>query len=536
MARGIPISPGQLPKTTTSLGGFQPARGLEGMRGDTSALTRSAGNAPLINARGFIVSAASVGDIGRAVEQQGSATLDLINKQNEAIGIRKEQEAIASMDAEEMAISTDISNEPDETKWADIAAKRGKALSERVLTPDLSPAARDAIGLRLDGWQKRIAGITLKNSARKSFDKARDAVGAGIIRAVDRGDYMGAQALGRKAVDAGYMSEEDFARTEVDMQRRAEKNKADAAYGFAVSNPDVFLADPEKYTEGLDAQQKDSITTQARQAKRQNLADTANAFTDRLYGGEFQTLADMQAAFPEELGAKAKAEAEHDFVELRKPGVLAKMEEDAPANFARLTDEIEAYDPKKDEKGEKFVRLNQDIKRSLSASDPREQLLNSLQKKYSGSGGIDPSEPLKQTVSGILTTMFEAGAFGNFKKLVPQKDASGKERPELLPREVEDPKAKLEAQGKRGQAMLYMHKWMEANPTADPGKATDVIRQFLAGNAPLIRASAVRQAPPDLAPATPNAPWQAPELPEAGGGEPDNSLIPFNLPPSQQSR
>ncbi len=523
--RGIPIPFEQVPKTSGSAGRFQSSRGLEGLRGDASASVRAAGNFAQANARGLAVSEQSAGLVGEAVAGEGQKLLELKIKQNEAIGIRKEQEAVTSMDLEEEALSADLKMEPDETKWAAIAEKRGKALSDRVLTGDLSPASREAIGLRLGLWQKRMAGVTQNTSALKSFEKAGDSIRANIERSVDRGDFMGAQALGRKAVSAGYYSEEQFARLEGSMQDRAQKNKSDAAYDFAITNTDVFLADPDRYTEGLDARQKDSILTQARQAQSQAQSDQADAFSDQVAGGKFATLADLQSALPADMRPSVRKQFEDAFVRSLQPGIKAKLEADAPANFARFSDAVDAYDAKDDPEGERYAELVMTVKQAMP-EELRGEILGPLyQKRPGATGEIQVSEPLKQTVNGIVNTMFEAGAFGNFKHPVVKKDKYGADKEPVI---EENPKEKSEAYGKRGNAMIYMKKWTEANPDADPAKVNGVLREFLMGNAPAIRStvSPVRATSAPGKGQKPAAPWEIDLPSEPSIVEPDGLLLP----------
>ena len=88
--------------------------------------------------------------------------------------------------------------------------------------------------------------------------------------------------------------------------------------------------------------------------------------------------------------------------------------------------------------------------------------------------------------------------------------------------------------------MIYMSKWLAANPEATTDKAFEAVRGIIAGNAPSIRSLVPQTAPPAPPTYTPTkalkqqpvAPWEN-DLPPEQPGQID-PLIPFYLPLDQQ--
>ena len=95
----------------------------------------------------------------------------------------------------------------------------------------------------------------------------------------------------------------------------------------------------------------------------------------------------------------------------------------------------------------------------------------------------------------ITRNMFNAEAFGKFKRFEVRKDSTGAPRTDWEPKEVEDEKAKNIAYAKRGEAEIYMKDWMAKFPNAGVFKALDELNQFLSG-----KVKPVRSRVPTLAP------------------------------------
>ena len=534
MARGIPIPYEQLPRTATNLGGFQKSAGIEGLNTNNSASIQAAGNVAQVDPRGFVVAEQQVGNIGKAIAGEGQAIMAIRLKQNEAINIRKEYEANTSMEMAQAQINSDLELEPDETKWAGIAEKHSTALRESLLKQDLSPDARDAISMKMDSWQRRASLAVTINSAKRSNDKVKDAGEAMRIRLANQGDYTGALNHAETEHKAGFMSATELENERERLRKLAERSKVDQTYSFLLANPGAFLADPGKYTQGMDAQTRDGLINQARQAKGQAESEEVDNFTDRMADGEFKTLTDLQSALPETMRPAIRKQLEGMLLRSQEPGIKAKLEADAPQNFARFSDAVDGYNAENDPDGIRYAQIVMAVKQAMPM-ELRGEILGPLYRKRPGAvSDIEPPEPLKSTVRDIITTMFEAEAFGKYKVETP--GATQYDKPTIK----EDAKAKAAAYAKKGTAMIYMSKWLAANPEATTDKAFEAVRGIIAGNAPSIRSLVPQTAPPAPPTYTPTkalkqqpvAPWEN-DLPPEQPGQID-PLIPFYLPLDQQ--
>lgn len=534
MARGIPIPYEQLPRTATNLGGFQKSAGIEGLNTNNSASIQAAGNVAQVDPRGFVVAEQQVGNIGKAIAGEGQAIMAIRLKQNEAINIRKEYEANTSMELAQAKINSDLELEPDETKWAGIAEKHSTALRDSLLKQDLSPDARDAITMKMDSWQRRASLAVTINSAKRSNDKVVDAAMAEVTQLVTSKNYVLARTKLKTLADSGFVSKQEAARQEARMVELAQKQKVDQTYSFLLSNPAAFLADPDKHTEGMDAQTRDSLINQARQAKGQAESEEVDNFTDRMADGEFKTLTDLQSALPETMRPAIRKQLEGMLLRSQEPGIKAKLEADAPQNFARFSDAVDSYNAESDPDGIRYAQIVMAVKQAMPL-ELRGEILGPLYRKRPGAvSDIEPPEPLKSTVRDIITTMFEAEAFGKYKVETPGATQYDK------PTTKEDAKAKAAAYAKKGTAMIYMSKWLAANPEATTDKAFEAVRGIIAGNAPSIRSLVPQTAPPAPPTYTPTkslkqqpvAPWEN-DLPPEQPGQID-PLIPFYLSLDQQ--
>jgi hypothetical protein len=534
MARGIPIPYEQLPKTATNLGGFQKSAGIEGLSTDNSASIRAAGAVAQVDPRGFVVAAQQVGAIGQAIAGEGQAIMAIRLKQNEAISIRKEYEANTSMQMAQDQINSDLELEPDETKWAGIAEKHSTALRDSLLKQHLSPDARDAISMKMDSWQRRASLAVTINSAKRSNDKVKDAGAAMRIKLANQGDIPGALRQAETEHGAGFMSAEELEIERERLKKLAERNKVNQVYSFLLANPGAFLAEPDKHTQGMDAQTRDGLINQARQAKGQAESEEVDTFTDRMADGEFKTLTDLQSALPETMRPAIRRQLEGMLLRSQEPGIKAKLEADAPQNFARFSDAVDGYNAESDPDGIRYAQIVMAVKQAMPM-ELRGEILGPLYRKRPGAvSDIEPPEPLKSTVRDIITTMFEAEAFGKYKVETP--GATQYDKPTIK----EDAKAKAAAYAKKGTAMIYMSKWLAANPEATTDKAFEAVRGIIAGNAPSIRSLVPQTAPPAPPSYTPTklpkqqlvAPWEN-DLPPEQPGQID-PLIPFYLPEDQQ--
>jgi hypothetical protein len=494
MARGIPIPYEQLPRTATNLGGFQKSAGIEGLNTNNSASIQAAGNVAQVDPRGFVVAEQQVGNIGKAIAGEGQAIMAIRLKQNEAINIRKEYEANTSMEMAQAQINSDLELEPDETKWAGIAEKHSTALRESLLKQDLSPDARDAIAMKMDSWQRRASLAVTINSAKRSNDKVKDAGAARRLMMTNRGDYTGALNNAETEHAAGFMSAVELENERERLRKLAEKANVDRLLGIANNKPEEFTRDFAKLTEGLDEVTKDSLMTQADQALRSKISKQTEDFSDKIAQGDFKTMDDLNTGFPPEMKETTKLEFRYMWGRMNNAEHKAKLLVAVPENFARFKDAVSSYDPSTDPGGERYVKIKMGIVETLP-TELRADLITPLDRKFGPSWDLQVPEGLSDAMYNITRNMFNAEAFGKFKRLEFRKDSTGAIRKDWEMKEVEDEKAKNIAYAKRGEAEIYMKDWMAKFPNAGVFKALDELNQFLSGKTKPVRARVSPYAP-----------------------------------------
>ncbi|MDB6133748.1 MAG: hypothetical protein JWM59_1991 [Verrucomicrobiales bacterium] len=485
--RGIPVSP-ETPKTTAKLGQFERARGPQ-FRGVAAGFSESAGNAALINARGFIVADQSAGNIGQAVEQEGHAMTALRIKANEAVDIQKEKGADGDMDAEEIEISRAIAAEPDETKWKDIAAKRMNDLSAKVLRNDLSPDARTAINFNLDRWRKRLTAVTDLHSSERSLKKAGKAIEDRLDIAEVRqdpaafernlGDYKRFGGITDEGIELRRLK---FAETGKRLQLAAKAERFNVTQNLAIARTralgeEAALRELKDGTLGadLDASDKERVRGAIQQTERGQFADTQASILDAIATGKIQTEAGIDAAAP-----KTLRPADREFLKnkLRKDfSESAKLEAAKPEvireRFGRLLDAADKFDAEalggvsSEEARNAFVSIG--LEALLLPEDLRGNITGPLDKKWRGSLELDTST--KSYITEAVQDLYDNGAFGPISKdvKVTRSDNS----------EVWEKQADVEGQKKarslHADAMIALNKWVEQNPNATREEATQAI-------------------------------------------------------------
>lgn len=505
---------------------------------DNRAVSQAVGNLAQasqirdVDPRDFTAPYAALGAVGRAVSQAGDVLGGLAIKKREAqtdIQIAEADQVMQDAFNQHAAWRTKT---PDTTAWeGNLTETLSRARQSIEGNDKLHPAAREKIRLRLSKFEGDAKADLLRDSAKMEFRRAGSVYDASAERAMRNKDYGEAEriAMEKEEKGYGYPHETEHLRTIIGKSKEQDAKDAEAervslVYNLVLSDPDKVEENFDSMTEGLDPRDRDSLRTQIEQAKTQRAASEVDTLSDRMASGEFQTLAALQAAFPERMRPTMRKQFEGALLRGQQPAIRAQLEKDAPQNFARFSDAVESYKPEDDKEGTRYAQIVMAAKQAMP-EELRGEILGPLYKKRTGTGTLDAPEPLKQTARDIVSTMFDSGALGNFKAM----NAEGKE--------VEDPKKKAAAYAKKGEVMIYMGKWMQQNPDATPDKAFEVIRQMIAGNAPLIRSTvAPAAAPPDYSAKPtrnqPVAPWEN-DLPAGAPGEID-PLIPFYLPIDQQ--
>lgn len=448
---------------------------LRGFIVDTRALQASAGAVPQIDPRGFIAQAGAGAAIGQAVSSVGNSLAEIQAKQMEAINIRKESEAIRAMDEEDAKILAAIKNEPDETKWHDIANTRIAAFRERLLDKEanpLSPVARAAIVDRLDVWQSRRRAGIITQSADHSRQRAADEVNAQIIRSMDKGDYETPRQLARKAVEAGYFGADQEAKLEV-----AIRDHADKAAREERMNNTLTVARTQgreaarKYADehGADAIEKEKLLSAADSVHRDMLALKTEELSNAIASGQITVPAEIDNWEPDNPTITPEVRAQYKAHLIQQNNAIEKERQraNAPENMSRLVSEIQNLDPEKATDAD-FVRLDLAVQ-SLPEGYrrvPSQKLDIKLNRARSADNPDDDSVKLGDD---ILHSMLNAGKFGSFDNGTG-KDSKGNPAIGIENGEVSkrDPKQYQEALTRKAKVGGQFHRWIKANPKATP--------------------------------------------------------------------
>ncbi len=464
--------------------------------GEMNALGRfaDATKMPDVDANAMVAPYKALGAVGEAVQRSGSILGALAQKKAEAETQIQVAEADQAMeDGYNEHLNFRAAN-PDPNTWegnmTETLAKTRKRIESN---PHLSQVAKEQIKIRGDRFVGHSIASVREQSAKQTFKKAASVMDAGIMRAETAGDFEGSVRLTKEKVAAGYGYEHEVAAQEGRVKKLQEQKEKDdhaqevnTVYALALADPYKTEEDFDKLTEGMDPQEKDSLKTQIYQEKRARSSAESDALSDRMASGEFVSLASLQAAFPEKMTPTVRKQFEGAFLRSQIPGMKAKLEADAPQNFARFSDVVEKYDAKEDPEGIRYAQIVMSVKQAMP-EELRGEILGPLYRKRPGAdGAIEAPEPLRASVRDIVNTMFDAEALGKYKTEVPGNTIYD------APKVIEDPKAKATAYAKKGDVMIYMGKWMTENPTATPDQAYSVVRDLLANKVPTAIRSTVR--------------------------------------------
>lgn len=200
------------------------SRGVPSLAVDGGALG-AAVRVPMLDAqaagmpgRAMAAGGAALGEASDAMGQLAAAQLRMVNE-------RRVYEAEAAMDEMRSTIAARLVNEPDETKWGDIAETEAEAARGVILTDDLSPDARDEIGSRFTRWKAQTVGQTRIESARESRRRLMEVKQAEVIRATYAGNVSGAEENIDNMVSQGLLPADDGERMKI--QAREQRKRLD---------------------------------------------------------------------------------------------------------------------------------------------------------------------------------------------------------------------------------------------------------------------------------------------------------------------
>jgi len=494
-------------KTATNLPVTQTAD-LRGITVDLRGPAASAGAVPQIDARGFIAQAGAGAAIGRAVSDAGDELAKIQMRQMEAINIRKEAEAMRSMDEEDARILAEIKNEPDETKWHDIAENRISALKTRLLDKEanpLSPVALSAITDRLEGWASRRRANIITQSADHSRQRAADEINGQIIRSMDRGDYGTARQLAQRGVEAGYFGDDQAARLEVEARKHAEAKQREAMTNQVIAvarTQGKAAADDLIEKSNADEVDKERWRSDAAQIHREQVGQDADAFEEAVYSGALSVPGEVDAWQQDNPRITSRMREQMKGFLTRKNDAMRKevIRANAPELSSQYLSEIRALDPET-ATDEEFNAIR--LKIAELPEGYRELPHSRLMTKFNKADDpIKPEHEVIETVEAELDGYLGAGLFSadtdpqlmpvpldqadvytaeEIKAMTPEQRAASKGNKAAIEAENKKIQARIDAAAKQRKAQVggQVSRWLKANPKATPAEALQFMREKL---------------------------------------------------------
>jgi hypothetical protein len=470
------------------------SRGVPSLAVDGGALG-AAVRVPMLDAqaagmpgRAIAAGGAALGEASDAMGQLAAAQLRMVNE-------RRVYEAEAAMDEMRSTIAARLVNEPDETKWGDIAETEAEAARGVILTDDLSPEARDAIGLQFIRWKSNTVGQTRIQSFRETRKKLVERKQAEVIRATHAGDMERVKGLTQGMVAQGLIGADEAAQTEIQAEgRRKQLDEEVRTTGKKESL--------NRFTEALDADPwaaRDAIDNnffpdfdEVDKARAKADADQAIAARQRdviqqVRDGIIAGAPDTDETGIEKWGETARLGAEDvaGLKEFRTKFGLAKLKNEPLDRdaVAQLFGEIAAYDgsDQSDPKAVKWGSLLQRVE-VLTAAGGEEgrlahgALIQSLSNRHpyrSFRGAADPGLPegVSERFAAAMDAVAADDGFGPVERVVQKMvpNASG-----VLTASGYEKKPNPDAAYKRVKAQTALKKEIEADAKANPDKWRDL--------------------------------------------------------------
>lgn len=353
-----------------------------------------------------------------------------------------------------------------EPKWSELSSQaRGKLTAEK----GLSPAAVDQIGREFDDFNVRQTVNVGTMAVKGTVAKARAAVEANILRAVDARDLDAVKRETETAVSRGWMFEDDALRTMMqaedaieaktidilqnqkktalvngdiqgaltavdampvrDDEKTLEKAIVTKQYGYQetlrkaedILDPNDLLSalDTDEYA-ALRPSDKEKFRDLAYRKINDDDTVTVTALRDEIASGGVSSISDLQGRTDyEALPERDKAAVQ---------GFIAKGAQNDIADFSSLKRSLLDYDPSEDPRGATRADLERSI--AMRFDGPRaEELLTTLEEATSRSGPRSASERVVSDVFTDLQKRYEAGEVGGFRltgaDISERKDKNG---------------------------------------------------------------------------------------------------------------
>lgn len=232
-----PIAPQLEAVQRTRVDASTALRGLAELSGAVGQVAQPLPNAPETLGQGAM---RGLAEIGAGVRDVGQAMFDVEERIAEAWNFTKLSEAQEIMDREVANFESWKLTEPNPNKWTAEWNSRFERTKGQILnSPDLSPAAKDAINQRVITFGSRHGVRVGLDAATKVVELANQSNSAEITRAVRAGDLATVENLTQYAVDQGWRGADWAERTRWEA---SEKIREDALNGAKLRSETFALS------------------------------------------------------------------------------------------------------------------------------------------------------------------------------------------------------------------------------------------------------------------------------------------------------
>lgn len=501
---------------------------------------------PQLNIPGFAAEAGAGAAIGRGMEGLGEGGARIAQEIYESANRQKVDEAGAKLAAASQDISREIAAEPDQSKWVGIFETHAAKWEQDLLKDQtLSPAARDAIESRISEWKIRGSSSTLRAAFDARIRKEAEGLEGGRIMALNAGNYEEAERLTQEQERRGLIAEDTAARQRVqaaNARREAEEKAAfDLQYDAIKRDPRAWLSVNKERPEDMKAATFERLVNLAQQTDHEQSAADAEAFINDMVSSRESgvpytpAVADEWRKGDPRITPAMREEMRAHIIRMNDAAAKASIAANAPEIASQLRTEVANFDWQKDGELEYYklrMRINE-----LPAPIQGE-VSRGLEMKFPGRAGeLDAPKEVKDLVEDTLTSMFNAGQFGQFDHGTGKNakgepvDAPGQSPDEEYKRSPLDYQRALRAKAIIGGKM---RRWLDANPKATPEDAQKKLYEFVPD---ATRASLLDlfdpspRSVPSPAQANTPPPRESPEGLPDNPGPADNTLLPFSYNP-----
>ena len=384
---------------------------------------------PHLDERAAMAPAQGVADIGKGLQQLGSAASELAVMVERAKGVVDERAFSLVMQKANGDIQAAVAAEPDQSKWGPAAKARLDAAWAEIEKIPMDPKTRALAEYKFKANSIDVTGGLETHAARKTLADATQAIGDTVKDAAIRGDEEAA----RRTIEGGVASklitpeqgnilQEQY---RVAAAAKKEQSQKDMIFGAVRADPYKALSLIEDNKTDLPEDVRAWGKNLAQQGIREGTAGASDELANRLA----LPASDPKAiSTPEQVDELAKgnqfftpsvvAAAKKHVARMKSAERKAEVAANAPSLASALYSEIQAYDPKTATYAD-YVALKGRVDELPEYTHA--DLNSTLKSKFLGTPTVKASDPNLQLGETILDGMLKKGLFGQFQTETPLK-------------------------------------------------------------------------------------------------------------------